>query len=68
MGSVSSSDAKLYNSSFDGDIEGVIAALAQGGRVTMRNPEGFTPLLIAAQKGHTVKGLFTYYVSQNWGL
>ena len=52
MGSVSSSDAKLYNSSFDGDIEGVMAALAQGGRVTMRNPQGFTPLLIAAQNGH----------------
>ena len=31
----------------------MIAALAQGGRVTVRNPDGFTPLLIAAQNGHT---------------
>ena len=28
-------------------------ALAQGGRVAMRNPEGGTPLLAAAQNGHT---------------
>ena len=53
MESVSTSDAKLYNSSFDGDIEGVIAALAQGGRVTVRSPQGWTPLLAAALKGHT---------------
>ena len=47
------SDAMLFNSSVGGDIEGVIAALAQGGRVTVRSPDGFTPLLIAAQEGHT---------------
>ena len=46
-------DEKLFNSSFDGDLEGVMAALAQGGRVACRNPQGFTPLLAAAQKGHT---------------
>ena len=31
----------------------MIAALAQGGRVTVRSHQGFTPLLIAAQNGHT---------------
>ena len=53
MGSVSALDVKLYNSSNDGDIEGVITALAQGGRVTVRSPQGWTPLLAAALKGHT---------------
>ena len=53
MESVSTWDVKLFNSSFNGDIEGVISALAQGGRVTVRNHQGFTPLLIAAQNGHT---------------
>ena len=52
MERISSWDAKLFNSSLNGDIEGVIAALAQGGRVTVRNPEGSTPLLAAAQIGH----------------
>ena len=46
-------DHMLFSSSFDGDLEGVMAALAQGGRVAMRNPEGATPLLAAAQNGHT---------------
>ena len=49
----SESDKELFNSSQNGDIEGVITALAQGGRVTMRNHQGFTPLLVAAQRGHT---------------
>ena len=40
-------------SSLSGDFEGVVDALAQGGRVAMRNHEGFTPLLAAAQNGHT---------------
>ena len=31
----------------------VVAALALGGRVTARNHQGFTPLLAAAQHGHT---------------
>ena len=53
MEGVSNLDAKLFNSTLHGDLEGVIAALEQGGRVTMRNPEGFTPLLAAAQNGHT---------------
>ena len=52
MANVSTSDANLFNSSLHGDIEGVIAALAQGDRVTMRNPQGATPLLVAAQFGH----------------
>ena len=52
MESVSDSDEKLYVSSFNGDIEGVMAALAQGGRVAMRNYKGFTPLHAAAQMGH----------------
>ena len=46
-------DAKLWNSCLDGDIEGVIAALAQGGRVTARSSDGVTPLLAAARNGHT---------------
>ena len=53
MESVSASDKKLYMSSLSGDTEGVIAALTQGGRVTMRNLQGATPLLAAAQEGHT---------------
>ena len=53
MESVSSWDAKLYKSSFDGDIESLNDALAQGGRVTVRSPKGFTPLLVAANNGHT---------------
>ena len=53
MESVSRSDVKLWNCSLDGDKEGVIAALAQGGRVAVRGPQGFTPLLVAAQNGHT---------------
>ena len=44
---------KLFYSSLNGDLEGVVDALAQGGRVAMRNFEGATPLLAAAQNGHT---------------
>ena len=46
-------DVKLYNSSYNGDLEGVMAALAQGGRVAVRNHQGWTPLIAAAEKGHT---------------
>ena len=46
-------DVKLFESSFYGDLEGVMDALAQGGRVAVRNPEGTTPLFVAAQNGHT---------------
>ena len=53
MESVSTLDKNLFYSSLDGDVEGVMAALAQGGRVTWRNSQGFTPLLAAAQSGHT---------------
>ena len=53
MESASTMDITLFNSSSSGDIEGVIAALAQGGSVTMRSPKGTTPLLIAANNGHT---------------
>ena len=57
-------DAKLFNSSLLGDLEGVVAALAQGGRVAMRNPEGHTPLLATAQNGHTdICGLLLAYGS-----
>ena len=52
MESESTSDKKLFNAACSGDIEGVIAALAQGGRVTFRSSERFTPLLGAAQNGH----------------
>ena len=45
-------DKKLFKSSFYGDLEGVVDALAQGGRVAMRT-QGGTPLLAAAQNGHT---------------
>ena len=38
-------DKKLFNSSFLGDLEGVVDALAQGGRVAMRSDQGMTPLL-----------------------
>ena len=53
MESLSTADMKLYISSVSGDMEGVLAALAQGGRVTMRSPNGYTPLLAAANKGQT---------------
>ena len=36
-------DANLFNSSLRGDIEGVTSALAHGGRVTIRGPQGATP-------------------------
>ena len=45
-------DMNLLISSKKGDIDGVIAALSQGASVTVRN-QGHTPLLIAAQNGHT---------------
>ena len=43
---------KLLNSSLNGDMEEVMAALAQGGKVTWRNHQGLTPFLAAAQNGH----------------
>ena len=52
MESVNYIDDKLFNSSIEGDLEGVANALAQGGRVAMRS-QGYTPLLAAAQNGHT---------------
>ena len=53
MESESTLDAELFIASVDGDLDGVMAALAQGGRVTVRNHAGVTPLLAAAQTGHT---------------
>ena len=53
MENVNTADEKLFYSSFDGDLEGVVDALAQGGRVSVRNFQGATPLLVAAQNGHT---------------
>ena len=46
-------DLKLFNSSFDGDLEGVTSALSAGGRVNHRNRQGATPLIAAAQKGNS---------------
>ena len=46
-------DKKLFDSSRTGDLEGVVSALAQGGRVGVRGYKGATPLLGAAQGGHT---------------
>ena len=45
-------DVKLFNSSVDGNLERVMAALAHGGRVAMRNSQGYTPLIAAAYNGH----------------
>ena len=45
-------DQKLFYSTINGDIDGVMAALAQGARVTVRDTKGCTPLLGAAQNGH----------------
>ena len=53
MESTTEFDEKLFNSSLYGDLEGVMAALAQGGRVVVRHPQGFTPLHAAVQNGHT---------------
>ena len=53
MESVNDINKKLLYSSRDGDLEGVVEALVQGGTVSVRNPLGFTPLLTAAQNGHT---------------
>ena len=53
MESANSIDKKLLYSSCYGDLEGVVGALVQGGRVSVRNSQGFTPLLAAAQNGHT---------------
>ena len=52
MKSENTIDEKLYISSVNGDLEGVADALAQGGRVAMRY-KGSTPLLAAADNGHT---------------
>ena len=51
MESLSNWDVDLFNSSSSGNLAGVMAALALGGRVAMRSPKGYTPLLTAAQNG-----------------
>ena len=62
MESASAIDLKLFNSSHIGDVEGVLDALAQGGRVAMRTAQGGTPLLAAAQEGHSdICGLLLAY-------
>ena len=53
MESVNNIDVRLFNYSLRGDLEGVVDALAQGGRVAYRSSQGVTPLLAAADKGHT---------------
>ena len=45
-------DIALFSAAFNGDARKVEELLSQGGRVDFRD-QGFTPLLIAAQKGHT---------------
>ena len=52
MGSKDERDKALYNAAFDGDARKVEELLSQGGRVDFRY-QGFTPLLAAAQNGHT---------------
>ena len=64
MEGASTLDTKLLNCSSHGDKDGVIAVISQGGRVTARAPRGFTPLLAAAQNGHTdICGLLLAYGS-----
>ena len=47
-------DVNLYNLSILGDMDGVIHALENGGRVGWRGPQGSsTPLIVAAHDGHT---------------
>ena len=54
MESVNSNiDQKLLDSSLNGDLEGVVDALAQGGRVAMRNHQGATPFTVTVEYGHT---------------
>ena len=52
MESVKDVDAKLFNASHRGHLEEVVEALGQGGSVAVRG-QGATPLLVAAQWGHT---------------
>ena len=57
-------DQKLFDSTLSGDLDGVMAALVQGARVTVRNTKGCTPLLGAAQNGHAdICGLLLAYGS-----
>ena len=53
MESASMFDVMLYNSAVIGNLEGAKAALANGGRVGWRSPQGLTPLLAAARDGHS---------------
>ena len=53
MERVNKFDVELFNSSCYGDLEGVKNALANSGRVNARTQEDFSPLLAAAQNGHT---------------
>ena len=64
MASENNIKEQLLNSSSDGDMEGVIAALEQGGRVTRRDRRKLTPLLAASQNGHTdICGILLAYGS-----
>ena len=53
MEGVNTINVKIFNSSVNGDLQGVVDALAQGGRVAVRNDQGMAPLLVAAKYGHT---------------
>ena len=46
------SDKELVDAAANGDVRKVAELLSQGGRVDARE-QGFTPLLVAAQYGHT---------------
>ena len=46
-------DLMLFFSAVSGDLEGARAALANGGRVGWRSPQGLTPLHVAAQNGRS---------------
>ena len=57
-------DQKLFDSTINGDIDGAMAALAQGASVTVRDTKGGTPLLGAAQNGHAdICGILLVYDS-----
>ena len=46
-------EAALYNAALHGDARKVEELLSKGARVDTRNKSSFTPLLAAAQRGHT---------------
>ena len=53
MSGSSSKDITLFNAAYHGDARNVSELLLKGAMVDFRNKKGFTPLLAAAQRGHT---------------